>query len=70
MIVSIVINVYFTVLSFRKYPDLFCQFKNLLGFKEPSTADLFPENTPPPPQFPTKDRVAEFATKISKFFKR
>ena len=70
MIVSIVVNVYFNVLSFRKYPDLFCQFKSLLGFKEPSTADLSPENTPPPPQFPTKDRVAEFAAEIGKYFKR
>ena len=69
MIVSIVINVYFNVLSFRKYPDLFCQFKSLLGFKKPSTADLSPENTPPPPQFPTKDRVAEFAAEIGKYFK-
>ena len=44
-------------------------FKSLLGFKKPSTADLSPENTPPPPQFPTKDRVAEFAAEIGKYFK-
>ena len=70
MIVSILINIYFTVLSFRKYPDLFYQFKSFLGFKEPSTADLSSENMPPPPQFPTKDRVAEFAAKIGNYFKK
>lgn len=49
---------------YRKYPDLFGQFKTLLGFKEPSTVDLSPENTPPPPQFPNKDRTNDFAAEI------
>ena len=50
-------------LIFRKFPDLFCQFKVLLGFKEPSTAELSPEPSPPP-QIPHKERVTEFAAEI------
>ncbi|XP_019864517.1 PREDICTED: paired amphipathic helix protein Sin3a [Amphimedon queenslandica] len=46
-----------------KFPDLFCQFKVLLGFKEPSTAELSPEPSPPP-QIPHKERVTEFAAEI------
>lgn len=43
---------------------MFSQFKSLLGFKEPSTAEISPEATPPPPQFPHKERVTEFAAEI------
>lgn len=49
----------------RKFPDIFCQFKVLLGFKEPSAAELSPEPTPPP-QIPPKERVTEFAAEIGK----
>ena len=47
----------------RKFPDIFCQFKVMLGFKEPSTAEMSPEPTPPPQVLP-KERVTEFAAEI------
>lgn len=47
----------------RKFPDIFSQFKSLLGIKEPSTAEVSPEGTPPP-QIPLKERVTEFAAEI------
>ena len=54
----------FGFLSFcRKFPDIFSQFKSLLGIKEPSTAEVSPEGTPPP-QIPLKERVTEFAAEI------
>lgn len=36
----------------------------MLGFKEPSTAEMSPEPTPPPPQVLPKERVTEFAAEI------
>ena len=54
----------YDTLSLRKFHDLFSQFKCMLGFKEPSTAEISPEATPPPPQFPHKERVTEFAAEI------
>ena len=50
----------------RKFPDLFSQYKSMLGFKEPSTAEASPE-TSPPPQLPPKERVTEFAAEIGEF---
>lgn len=35
----------------------------MLGFKEPSTAEMSPEPTPPPQVLP-KERVTEFAAEI------
>ena len=56
-------NVYVLYSLSSKFPDLLIQFKTLLGFKEPSGADVSPD-TSPPPQFPSKDRVTEFAAEI------